>query len=195
MTKQPRESYESILNYVATRCGFSYRRTSLILTEFSKIAQAIIEEGNNLQIDGICTFIYVNREGYIYKNPLLTLEDVIHRMKQSIGLTENDIRRVVVIYCKRIQDLISNGQRVNIKGLCYIQPKEDDKYVYCDTRISAVIKKPNNKSFYVMTDTGHLVVEQLKQEQLRLTIELSEHLTLPTKVLNPEPFTIDTVDI
>lgn len=190
-----RESYENLINYVALRCGCSYRRVGTVLTAFSKSAQACLEEGNDLQIDGICTFRYVHKQGYIYRNSLQTLDDMVERVNEQTDLALHDIRRVLLIYCKRIHELIANGQRVNIKGLCYITPKESDEFIQCDTRVSAVIGKPANQSFYVMTDAGQLLLEDVPQKHLRISLELSDQLVLPTKVVNPEPFSMETVDI
>lgn len=194
MTNQ-RESYENLINYVSVRCGCSYRRVGKVLTAFSKAAQNALEEGNNLQIDGICTLHYVHKQKYIYRNSLKTLEDMVFLVQEQTELAEHEIRRILLVYCKRIHELIANGQRVNIKGLCYIKPTEQSEFVACDTRVSAVIKKPHNRPFYLLTDGGQLLLEEVPQSQLRIALELSDQLELPTKVNNPVQFTIATVDI
>lgn len=196
-TKTTRVNYQDITNYVSVHCRISSRKVSMILTSFSRIIQEYISRGCDVQIDTFCTIEYVSRVSTIYKNYVITLDDILAQMEQQLTTcSEIDVRNVVFTYIQHLQHLIRTGKQVNLKGICYIRITENTKgELYFDTRISGVLKKPEQAHFYILDKNGVLSLAPLEAEQLRLSIILDDCILLPSKVTKSTPLKLKTLNI
>lgn len=190
-----RENYTTIVNYVASRGKVSYHRARVLLTELGNNLQREVLEGKDLDIDGIFRISYKSNKKDIYSNAVYGLDEQIDDLVNSTGMGRNEVTRLLKSYYMRMKDLIEIGYHVNVKGIGYVIPKQDEDGVYCDTRVSSVLMKPEESSFLILGKDGTLYVDTLKKEELRFSIELSSEINVPYKLVKNKVLKIEEVDI
>lgn len=190
-----REDYTTIITYVASRGTVSYHRASKAISELGKVLQDAVLQGNDLNIPGIFTISYQATDSHIYRNMKYGIADQVAEVVKRTGMPENEVFRLVSLYYRRMKDLIEIGYQVNVKGVGYVIPKNDGEGVYCDTRVSPVLEKPEVADFMMMHDDGSLYVGQLTKDELRFSIELSDEVKIPYKVLESTELNLKEVNI
>lgn len=190
-----REDYKVIVNYVATRGSVSYHRARVLLSELGKVMQEAVACGDNLDIPGIFKIEYTSVKEHIHTNRNFGLDRQIAEVAKRTGMGKNEVEKIIRLYYMRMKDLIEIGYHVNVKGIGYVIPKEDENGVFCDTRVSPVLEKPDMADFMVLGQDGTLSVEQIHKEDLRFSITLSEDIKVPYKVLKNNELKIEVVDI
>lgn len=192
-----REEYTNIVDYVAVRGAVSFHKARTILTELSAVMQKALVRGDNLDVPGIFRIEYTSVKEHIYKNRLYGLDEQVADVARNKGLAENEVEKIIRLYYRRMKDLIEIGYHVNVKGIGYVIPKQDEDGVYCDTRVSPVLEKKKSEiaDFVVLGDDGTLSIKQLEKEDLRFSIELSDAVVVPYQVIRGTELKLDVVDI
>src|SRR5699024_5502430 len=81
----------------------------------------------------------------------------------------------LVTYIKRMRERVLDGYQVNLKGVCYLIPSEEQGEVVCVPIVSPVLEKPEIADFVLTTENG-LELSELGDEDLRFKIEVSEDI-------------------
>lgn len=190
-----REEYTSIVNYVSLRGAVSYHRARTTLSELRKMLQEASLRGDDLHIPGVFKIEYTTTNGYIFKNNVFGLEEQIKAVSKNLGMGSQEVEKLVKLYYRRVKELVEIGYQVNVMGIGYIVPKVDEEGVYCDTRVSPVLAKPEVADFLLLDEDGTLLISQLSGEELRYSIELEEDFKIPYQVVKDTNFEMEVVDI
>jgi|SRR5690625_1516648 len=178
-----KEGYPELIDYVATRTGISKHRTWRVLKEYSKVLKESVKKGNSIEIDKLITITFTTKEGYIFENKVIDLEDQVEIVSDNLEMSEIDVRNLILTYIRRIHDRVQEGYQVNIKGVSYVIPSKDrDGEIICTPRVSPVMEKPDVADFVLSTNQGNIILKELLGEELRFKIEVSEDLEIPYKI-------------
>lgn len=178
-----RENYTDLINYVANKSSVSYYRAGKILSTLCKKVQEACFQGKDIDIEGLIFIEYTTSKYHIYENIIYGIEQQIEDVTKELNLPENEVMSVIYNYFKRIKELVETGYQVNIKGIGYIIPKEDSKGVYCDTRVSPVMKKPESAEFIVLNKDGIIETININGADLRFRVYLSDKIKIPYKLV------------
>lgn len=170
-----REGYAELIGYVTYRTGASRNKVWQVLKQYSEVVKEAIRRGDSVDIEGLVKITFTTKDGYIYKNRLYTLNEQVKDISESLGIDSFEVRNIVMTYLKRIQDRIKDGYQVNIKGVCYLIPTEEDGEVYCTTRVSPVLEKPELADFLLATSEG-LLLRELNEDDLRFKVDAKEDI-------------------
>ncbi|WP_193635279.1 HU family DNA-binding protein [Bacillus paranthracis] len=191
-----RVKYTDLIQYVADRCGVSYHKSHRIIKELSKVLKESISRGDTIHCEGLFTISFTYKRGSIYRNRVFGIQEQVNEvMHQLGGLQEVEVIEVVKVYYRRMHDLVGQGYQVNVKGIGYVIPREGENKVYCDTRVSPVLDKPDMADFLVLKDSGELILEQVEKKDLRFDIQLDEKANVPYMVMKEREFRFETVEI
>lgn len=177
-----KERYPELIDYVASVTGISRHRTWRVLKEFSKVLKEEVKKGNSVELEGVLRITFTTKEGYIYENRTITLKEQIEIVQDNLGVPKIDVKNILTTYIRRIRDQIQSGYQVNIKGVSYVVPKEnEDNEIVCTPRVSPVLEKPDVADFVLFTEHGSLILKELLEDDLRFRVELDEDL-VPYKI-------------
>lgn len=172
-----REGYQDLIDYVAYKTGKSNNMTWKVLKEYSEVLKDSIRQGNTVNIEGLVKIEYTTRRGFIYKNKEYTMEEQIEDIHDRINVDRLDVSNIVITYLKRIRQRVLEGYQVNIKGVCYLIPKEieGEDIAICTPRVSPVLDKPELADFVIITENG-MILEELTDEDIRFKIDVDEEI-------------------
>lgn len=191
-----RVKYTDLIQYVADRCGVSYHKSHVIIKELSKVLKESISRGDTIHCEGLFTISFTYKGGSIYRNRVFGIQEQVHEVVHQLGgLPELQVIEVVKAYYKRMHDLVGQGYQVNVKGIGYVIPREGTNTVYCDTRVSPVLDKPDMADFLVLKDSGEVALEQVEKKDLRFDIQLDEKANVPYMVMEERNFQFETIEI
>lgn len=170
-----REGYEDLKEFISTKTGNSINKTGKIMTEFSNIVKDAARRGDTINIEGIATIYFTTTQGIVYKNREYGLEEQVDDLELELGIDRLDIKSVLVTYLKRIKSRVLDGFQVNLKGICYLIPKEEEEGVICVPRVSPVLYKPELADFVLATEDG-VFLKELTENDLRFKIDVEEDI-------------------
>ena len=184
-----REKYGDLIEYVTYRTGASRNRVWIVLKQYSEVLKDAIRRGYTVQIEGLVEITFTTTEGYIYKNSVYGIDDQVEEISEYLELDKFEVRNIVLTYLKRMYDRLHDGYQVNVKGICYLIPTEEDGDVVCTTRISPVLEKPEMADFLLTTENG-LIFKELTGEDLRFKVEAQEDIEYLYSVAKEEEKTL-----
>ncbi|MGY4876086.1 hypothetical protein [Bacillus licheniformis] len=190
-----REDYRSLINYVSLRGGVSYNRAHLVVKTLSAVLKRNVKKGNSLELPGLFKIIFTSSIGTIYNNKVMGLNDQVEEVSGELKFSSHDVRSLLSLYYERMRNLVEMGYQINVKGVGYVIPKEDNEGVYCDTRVSPALSKPEVADFFILKESGDLELTQLGRENLRFRIELDDSIRIPFRVMTGNKLQLDTVEI
>lgn len=181
-----REQYEDLISYVQEVTGVSRNRAWEVLKEYSDVLKQAVKLGNDVDIEGLVDISFTSTKGYVYKNSVYGFEEQVTDVTKRLGLEEFEVRNILITYLKRIRTRLLDGYHVNIKGVCYMIPEEeDDGVVICSTRTSPVLYKPEVVDFLLLTEKG-ITLKELGEKDLRFNIRAKESIKYLYEVVTEE---------
>lgn len=193
--KGVREEYMSIVGYVSLRGSVSMNRARVILARLMTAIQDAARRGEDIHIPKLFRISYMSRENTIYNNTTYGLEEQIKDVAESTRIKKEIVEKVINLYYRRILELAEIGYHVNVRGVGYIMPKGDSNGVYCDTRVSPVLSKPERADYLILGEDGDLEIREIEGKDLRYSIELEEDFRVPYKILGKVNTEIREVEI
>lgn len=180
-----RESYTDLINYVSTKTGKSYNMSWKVAKEFSLVVKEAIKRGDTVNIEGFVTIFFTTKYGNIYRNKEYALDDQVEDIKNNLGMNRISVKNILVTYIKRMRERVLDGYQVNLKGVCYLIPNEEQGEVMCVPRVSPVLDKPEIADFVITTESG-LELSELEDEDLRFKIEVNEDIEYVYDIVKEE---------
>lgn len=192
-----RETYTAIIQYSADRVGTSYHKAHTVIKEVSRSLKEHIKLGDAIHCEGLFYVTFQTSKGRMYKNRVFDLEAQIKEAQERLPkIPKHTIHDLVTTYYTRLHRLVSQGKQVNVKGVGYVIPKEtEDGQIYCHTRVSPALEKPEMVDFLLLNQAGEVTLTHLEKVDIRFQMVADENLHIPCIVAKERTYQFETIEI